>query len=537
MRTTVPTERCSIGVSETNRAFRMAKEGHSGPVHIFKHMGREGLQLRVQRNTAAWVVRYKDMSFTIGYLYPERSEMPLGGHTAALDLAADIKSVLIDQPERRDEYLLLRYRETTDAKGKTRRLTHGEALAALRPDASTWTFEQCIEQTIADKTSPDTPDKDRIDPSTVKDYRTTFNRPVWEDLKKTPAVLLDPADVERVRNAIRKDNGVSPAIKSITYTRAVLNWCAKNHSGESGLQKVTPWWQLLSTPYEVKAKTRKPSIRDIVASLILAEEYLDKPLPGRAISTSGVRPGTLAGLWWLVLTSQRATAGLSLLAHDIVADDNEEGWMLAAWAEDVMKTGQAFVLPVPERAWKHVDRFRERAKHRDSQDWAFPSEADEDKHVSTSGVYRILYRLAGKDALVPPPKEERAPRLKKDGTPRKTPERTERRDLLEEMAILWWSMHDVRRTLTDYLGEQGIPGGATVVLAHEVDEKERLAALASDREREEWLRQRTARITRMAYGGAQYLKLKKEAIRLWTDAVLDEYDRQKAQLTPVNEDA
>lgn len=533
----MPTERCSIGVSETNRAFRMAKDGHSGPVHIFKHMGREGLQLRVQRNTAAWVVRYKDMSITIGYLFPERSEMPLGGHTAALDLAADVKAVLIDQPERRDEYILLRYRETADAKGRARRLTHGEALAALRPDATTWTFDECIEQTIVDKTSSDTPDKDRIDPATVKDYRTTFGRAVWDDLKNTPAVLLEPGDIERVRNAIRKDNGVSPAIKSITYTRAVLNWCAKNHAGESGLQKITPWWQLLAAPYEVKAKTRKPTIENLVRSLILAEEYLDKPLPGRAISSPGVKAGTLAGLWWLVLTSQRATAGLSLLAHDVVPDDNEQGWMLAAWSEDVMKAGQAFVIPVPERAWKHVNRFREKGRHSESQEWAFPSEKDKDKPVTTSGVYRILYRLAGKDALIQPPKEKRAPRLKKDGTPRKTPERTERVDLLALASIAWWSMHDVRRTLTDYLGEQGIPGGATVVLAHEVDEKERLAALASDREREEWLRQRTARITRMAYGGAQYLKLKKEAIQLWTNAVLDEYDRQRAALTDVNEAA
>lgn len=524
----MPTERCSIGVSETNRAYRMAQDGHEGPVHIFKHMGREGLQLRVQRNTAAWIVRYKDWSITIGYLFPERSEMPLGGHREALDLASDVKSVLIDQPDKREEYLRLRYRETTDAKGKPRRYTHGEALAALKPDASTWTFEQCIDATIADKTSPDARDKDRIGEATVKDYRTTFNRPVWDDIKKTPAVLIEPGDIERVRNDVKKNSGASPAIKVVTYTRAVLNWCAANHAGESGLNKVTPWWNLLSAPYEVKAKTRKPSIENLVRSLILAEEYLGKPLPGRAIGTAGVKAGTLAGLWWLALTCQRATAGLSLLAHDVVPDENEEGWLLSAWAADVMKAGQSFVLPVPERAWKHVDQFRERSRHRDSQDWAFPSEVDKDKAVTTSGVYRILYRLAGKDALVQPPKGERPVRLKKDGTPRKLPERTERRDLMTENGIAWWSMHDLRRSLTDYLGEHGIPGGATVILAHEIDEKEQLAAMASDREREEWLKQRTARITRMAYGGSQYIRLKKEAIALWTDALLDEYDRQKA---------
>lgn len=62
----MPTERCSIGKSEVGRAEAMARKGYDG-VYIFKHGGREGLQLRVQRDTAAWIVRYKGYTVTIGY--------------------------------------------------------------------------------------------------------------------------------------------------------------------------------------------------------------------------------------------------------------------------------------------------------------------------------------------------------------------------------------------------------------------------------------------------------------------------------------
>ncbi|WP_165915013.1 hypothetical protein [Rhizobium sp. PP-F2F-G48] len=48
--------------------------------------------------------------------------------------------------------------------------------------------------------------------------------------------------------------------------------------------------------------------------------------------------------------------------------------------------------------------------------------------------------------------------------------------------------------------------------------------------------QRIARITRLAYGGAQHLHLKRKrkAMTIWTDAVLDEYVRMRSERKPVN---
>lgn len=478
-----------------------------------------GLVLRLRGRRVTWIVKHRGKSVVIGTAYPKEDHRKITAPTDARKIGQEVKGVIEVDPLQVEPYLAAYFGAGRD---------HKTAVEVMRPVAETWSFKRCIDQTIADKIADNARDKDRISDATVKDIKTTFNRDCWKHVLRKPAALLTAGDIEAARNWIVKNAGTSPAIKAVTYTRSVLNWCARHHAGASGLGKVDPWWAMLSAPYEVKPKTRKPSIQNIVASLLLAEEYLDKPLPGRAIKAAGTKPGTLAGLWWLVLNAQRATAGLSILGHDVVPDPDHDGYMLAVWAEDVMKGGRAHVLPIPERAWKHVCRFRERNRNRDSQDWAFPSERDGKKHATTSGVYRILYRLAGRDKVEQAKPADWQPRLKKDGAPKKQPERTDARDLLEEAGIAWWSMHDVRRTLTEFLDTQGIPGGASVVLAHEIEEREKMAATATDREREDFARQRTARITRMAYGGAQYLNLKREALELWTMAVLDEYERQKS---------
>ena len=42
------------------------------------------------------------------------------------------------------------------------------------------------------------------------------------------------------------------------------------------------------------------------------------------------------------------------------------------------------------------------------------------------------------------------------------------------------------------------------------------------------MKEHMVRITRLAYGGQNpFIKLKSEAMKLWTDAILDEYEEQK----------
>ena len=243
---------------------------------------------------------------------------------------------------------------------------------------------------------------------------------------------------------------------------------------------------------------------------------------------AGVSPGTLAGLWWIVLTAQRADAGLSLRTHNIGEDKNRpnEGWLLAAWDGSDMKAGKSFVLPIPERAWKHVCKFRKRNTNAKSKLWAFPSDVKKGVHASTSGIYRIVYRLASRDN----PKQQYTPkRSEKNKNKKYTPlPRTTPRDLLRENNIEWWSPHDLRRTLTKFTMGQSIGGGASAILAHEIKGNEVLEVSTTAQQREDFLKEHMVRITRLAYGGQNpFIKLKSEAMKLWTDAILDEYEEQK----------
>jgi hypothetical protein len=172
----------------------------------------------------------------------------------------------------------------------------------------------------------------------------------------------------------------------------------------------------------------------------------------------------LAGLWWIVMTCQRADAAISLKTYNMMDDGTREGWKIAAWEAADMKAGQAQLLPIPPRAAAHIEAIRSKAAHHGSQQWAFPSDRDPDRHATLSGVYRILYRLAGRDALVQERPEGWQPKMTKAGVPKKLPELTKRRDLLAEAGIAWWSLHDVRRRIQSVLDLAVIPGRSSASL-------------------------------------------------------------------------
>ncbi|CAN7263269.1 hypothetical protein LJR098_001111 [Rhizobium sp. LjRoot98] len=516
----------------------MAKTGTTpdGKIFIFQDNSIPGFQLRVQGKKAAWIVRTPAVTITIGYAWPDND--PKSPYIVAMskvrDLAKAVVRYLEDGKTHWVKQLISTYHRSAAAskekndKGLIKRVLQEIEVAINAPpkvDIDTWTFGECVSRTISDKRTPG--NKNYISESTEKDYHLTFGRPAFEEMLKKPAVLLTPGDIEDARDAIQKASGVSAALKAVTYSRAVLDYCTRTYSKKTGLDQGRPWWRMVSAQWEITPRDREPSIEDIVKSVILAEEYLDKPLPGRIQGVNGTNAGTLAGLWWLILTCQRADAGLSLLAHDVVQDPEDGNFVLVAWAADVMKAGMAHALPVPKRAWAMVDHFRKQNENltAEGQEWAFPSEKKSDVHVTQSGVYRVLYRLAARDK---PEKPRAAAERKPNGRgPYKLRERTEIIDLFALNGILWWSPHDLRRALNTCLDLAGMPGGTTVILAHDIHETDKLGVNPSERQREDFQRLRTARVTKLAYGGAQYIKLKKEGMLVWTTAILDEYDRQK----------
>jgi hypothetical protein len=514
--TATEVSRAAVAAEKAAKARLSGKPADAG-MAVISDVALKGLRLVSANGIVSWAIKTNTHTKTLGYVYPKH-DRPLTAPEKARELGGQVKALLKADPDSVDQYLVHRHA------GKS----HDDALAAIVEKPDTWSFEKCAEVMVEDRRDPQ--HKNPIKPSTEKDIATAFNRDCLADIKKTPAAALTRADFETARDTIRKQAGISPAQKFVAYVRSVYSYMAEAHSGPSGIDGRDRWWELLHATHGVTAKTRTPEIEDIVRSLLLAEEYLDKPLPGRSISKAGVGAGVLAGLWWIVMTCQRGDAALSLKTYNLLDDPEREGWKIAAWEDVQMKAGQAQLLPIPPRAAAHIEAIRSKARHHGSKQWAFPSDRDGDLHATVSGVYRILYRLAGRDALEQKKPADWKPRLRKDGTPKKLPSasRTERRDLLAEADVAWWSGHDVRRRIQRVLDLAGIPGGSSVVLAHEMKTSVDLNVSMTQQQREDFMRQRQARITAQAYGGAHFLKLKGEAMQVWTDALLDEYDRQKS---------
>ena len=514
--------------------------------HIYNEKSAAGLRLQVQGKTASWVVRTSSNSQTIAYAYSEKSNRNLTAMKKVKDLAHAVKAFMENDQKEKIKPFLADYfanKNYSITKSSFAADRHLEKIEAEREEANRekkWTLRMCFDNTIVEKRKPSS--IQHIGEEMEKDLRTTMNRPEFQNVLNKEARFVTKAEIEDVRDEVKANaeakgqSGISPSNKVVVHTKSVLKYCASHKTGKSGLDVERPWWNSLKQLYKTPIKTRYPPLEDLVKTLILAEEYLDAPLPGRALSTAGVKPGTLSALWWLVLTAQRAGAGLSLLTHNIGPDSKrpDSGWLLAAWDEKEMKAGRAFVLPIPKRAWDHVNSFRKQNSNSSSikntnsnrPTWVFSSERNRKIHSSPSGVYRIIYRLAAKDVLV---QEYQDKKNKKDGKRKnKTPDRSQRVDLLAQNNIEWFSPHDLRRLVTNFLTREGMAGGGSAILAHEVKSDDVLSVNSSKMERDDFQREHSAAITRLAYGAeSQYIELKSQAMTLWTNAILDEYERQK----------
>jgi hypothetical protein len=492
-------------------ALKNSKKGAIDESYTLTDRGHRGLALRLRGGKVSWMVKTTKVSKVIGYAHPKTHPWAIKGIIEAKEIAGHVQAMIRNGEEALvDDYLSNRH-SLKD---------HDKAVSAVRPVAETWTFRTCLEETLKERS--DASAQRPLRPRSVDEYRHTFSRPILQPLLEKPVASITRGEIETLRKAIKDKHGIRPSEKLLTNFRSVMDHVAAFHSMEAGLETVEPWWRMLSSPFGVRPRTRRPTIQEIVKTLLIAEEYSTKPFPGRYNKKVGVAPSALAGLWWLALTAQRAQAGLMLKSYDFNADTmpGREGWMLAAWDGSVMKNRQTHVLPIPPRASAKIQEHLAKCKYVGRSDWAFPSSTNPDKPTHKSVINNVMKRMAMKD-------QKRTKTKSTDDAPARKDTRV---DLFSERGILWWSPHDIRRTLLQRMDELGMPGGASAIMAHEIKlsqslDDERMTML----QREEFRRQRAARITLMAYGGAQHINLKSTAMTAWTDSILDAYEEEKAR--------
>jgi hypothetical protein len=498
------TTRVKIAKAHITDAAKKAEAGMpTGVIEIFADDAVAGLQLRVQGQRAFWTLKYGTSTKNVGEVYspkPMTREVP--SITEARELAGSCKKVLDSVPDLFDSILNRYFEEPVGQRN------FEDARTGIRRKAMTWTLQQCFDYVITDRTREKAPEP--IGDLYADELRLSLRRPQMKDVLAKAAVELSRGDFDAVREGIRDKSGVSPANKTLSHVRMVLDYCMRKASKDSGLDHRDEWWKLIENAGKVKKRNRMPTVDDIAKILVVAEEYLEKPLPGRTDGKHGVRPNVYAGLWWLVLTAQRTYAALHLPRHSFFQDKSGEAptpeWYLAAWPDEVVKT-EEFILPIPPRVVAHMKPLMEAAKTDGSQ-WAFPSErgsAENDIALASSAVRQFLQRLRAKDPL-----------MNKDG--KRNPAAI---DFFEKLDVPWWSPHDLRRAIGKVLDKAGIPGGSSAVLAHKVKMPDRPM---NDRERAAWAEQHVEDITRQAYHDPIHMNLKAKAMVVWTDAILDRYE-------------
>ncbi|UWM76067.1 hypothetical protein N1937_02110 [Rhizobium sp. WSM4643] len=502
---TTKSDKADLRPTQLTDFLKAARPGHKGS-HYITDLKCTGLSLRLKGEKVSFFLRYKGVNKTLGWGH-EGEAWYIPSIKAARELADKVKRQIDFGGETYAEEFLRQYHHAVENKLD---LSHDDIVREMRPRAGTWTLQRCMERTIEDKTAHTATKPWRE--TTVTTLKSTFAKPEFADLLEMPAVNIKRADIERIRDdMLKKHKSPSPAAKVVSNVSTVLGHCQSVHGGQSGLDRVEPWWKLLTVGQSVKPRTRNPGLEGVAKTLVLADVYAMKRLPGRMQAKHdhkyGIRDGVAAAFHWVCLTAQRQGAALAIQKTDYIPDPDNEGWYLAAWGEGIMKAGIAHILPIPPRLAQHMATKLDQVKRPDSR-WLLPSErGEEDIHIHRSSTLAVVQRLGARDTL--------------------TKKRATAVDLLAANGIKWWTPHDLRRTITRALDDAGIPGGASVVLAHEVRRTDNL-----DVENDDSREQRVARITRLAYGGAQHLHLKRRAMTIWTDTVLDEYDRLKSEWLP-----
>lgn len=489
-------------------ATRAADKTPNKSLLIYSDDRMTGLQIRCQGKQAFWNLRYARWTKVLGYVYPD-TKRHVTSVTEARDLAQAAKEVLDDDEDMLDPFLVKYYAIRDSYKKKADAVK--AARVEMRSKPTTWTLRQCLEFMIEHRQSDECDPADRVGTHAIAEWSLTLRRKPLQKLFDRPVVLLNQGHFDDPRKEILLENGRDPANKAMSNIRSCLEYCMRVQSLNSGLSHKDKWWQLIQSAGEPERQTRTPFVDEVVRTLILAEEYLHKPLPGRTDGKHGVRHNVFAALWWLVLTAQRTYAGLHI-RHIGYFPDSERpgsGWYLANWSEDVMKAKKSHVLPIPPRVVKFMAPLVEAVKSHGNSEWLFPSERgdeDDDKTVGRSGVRQCLQRLAANDPLSKDEKGER-----KEGFI----------DLFAQLHIPWWTPHDLRRTIGVELDKAAMPGGHSVILAHKIDAPK---DSKTDKRRADWLQLYVQDVTRKAYHDPLMMDLKSRAMLAWTNAILDRYE-------------
>lgn len=490
-------------------------EGMGRSVIEWRDVGTVGLTIRITRDKTMWYLRRQDITIRLC----DASQLPLDQAryiAKQVQLAAfmkrdlrDVARVMLSYANFPNPYAsekeLARFDRDTAA-----RIDHGlvqleKARKGPPSEANPfWTWTKLREEFLKYKLP-------QLKESYREDYKHYLELEQFKAIEDKMVCEIKLGDLERVRNAISVKHAKSAAHRAVTQSKRMLSWAWSYQAAPSGLEDVQyEWWLRWKFEYKTNERTRSPSIEEIARTLVIAEKFRHL-----ADGEHETYPGTLGALWGVCLTAQRTGAFLKL-RMDRLFDATKSvrrlrGWKIANWTATEMKGGKdggrPHSLPIPPEALKIVMKYH--ALSGGKSKWMFTGR-DPGKHLTQSALNLAMYRLQGRvhDHTV----NQKAARKGKPG-PKPRPKK-ERVDLFALYGIERWTLHDCRRTLTNYLDDRRLGGSATAILAHKT---------SSGKTKE---RERLSPVTEQHYSRSQRIDLKAEGMALWVKALLAAYAKE-----------
>jgi hypothetical protein len=335
-------------------------------------------------------------------------------------------------------------------------------------------------------------------PGTCDDVRLAFARPSFAALHGKSLTDLDRPTIHAARDEIESHRQRE---KNIAYFRAAMNWAADKHPDASGLREdVDRWWDRLSAgdpdtetmhAIEERRALHRQRKADLGADAIGAVLARHEAYCAGRTAEDKISPGIRFGLWWVCLTANRRASTVQLRRSDYLARDplGEADWGRAAWPPAAMKAKTEFWLPLPPAVrdvaagsiadWTQLVHNEHGAL---KTQWVFSSTQRigvdgglKDVSVYPNSLNRHIQRMREAGAL--------------DGLP-------------------YFSPHLVRSAMGDYIAEHVSGVVSSLVLAHELPDKEKDEA---------------APTTRQYYLTSQRMKEKADGMRAWSDAVIEAF--------------
>jgi integrase len=427
-----------------------------------------GLTLRITKSEASWLIRRRDRTIKIGackdvplttarYITHQTRDAAKRGRDLKVfvDTLLTLRSHAMEEPGFRtqaayhDGWDWKTADEIADVNSEMgRRRLKGEVYPA-------WTWRQLTDKFLEEKL-----------PELKKGYRARYERylrlPEFDLINDRPVYELSAADLEIVRDRMLAAYETSTVHRAVRQGREMLTWAWNYHPAKAGLDKTQhAWWMRWTVKYKWKIRHHTPTIEEIARTMVIVDIY--RNLSDNEHETY---PGTIGALWAAALTAQR-TGSLLLLRPDrlFVADKKARlpGWKIANWNADEMKGGKdggrPHALPLPPEVLEVLDRYYKASGGKSV--WMFSGRKPSER-ITQSALNLLMYRLQGR--VFDHRSKNKPDRPGKPG-PKPAKEAKVRTDLFAYYGIRPWTLHDIRRTLGQFLDEKRVGGAASAILA------------------------------------------------------------------------